>query len=224
MAKPCAVVGCRRAATRYSPHCEHHRTHARRHGHAEQLPLRAHEIEEHRAAVRAFMARHPKEEGWAIIGRRWKAVLAEAQGEIDARESGHATARHHYESAKALQRLAGRVEYETLLETALALLLHLEANPGRYRSDDAFRFQFARIMRRLAPITATGTAWDEARGRVRKTYRDWSPRLIRSFANRLLDAFGAAGIGLARRLKAAEARRQEEARRLADSLDRMVSA
>ena len=67
----------------------------------------------------------------------------------------------------------------------------------RFRSDDAFRTQLARRVRRLTDANAA-FYFDPVADKGKRVYRDLTPRAAKVFASWLAEALGGAGIHLAR--------------------------
>jgi hypothetical protein len=94
-------------------------------------------------------------------------------------------------------------------------------NPGRFRDDRALDFQCVRRVRGLSAVNA-GSHWDHKTRRMKRVYRDPSPRSVEVFAGWLRDAYGGAGLQLAdleaRTVVDREAAERAERQRLFDAI------
>jgi hypothetical protein len=115
--------------------------------------------------------------------------------------------RHEVKAAHELLRLAKGASAVDVTDTALAMYLMQDAEPRRFKSDQAFWTQLVRRVRGLAEVNA-GTYWDQESGKVKRVYRDTPPRVTAVMKGWLVEAFGGAGLHLAQL-----ERRDDEARR-----------
>ena len=84
-----------------------------------------------------------------------------------------------------------------MIETVLAVYVMQELDPRRFRSDPGFRFQLVRRVRALADVNA-GQRWDHKADKVRRVYRELTPRAVATIGQWLADALGGAGVQLGR--------------------------
>ena len=115
-------------------------------------------------------------------------------------------------------KLADEVAARDVWKTVVALYLLRRADPRRFRSDRAFQFQLQRRVRALAPISQ-GTYWDEKTGKVKKVFRDHTPRTLEQIGVWLQQLFGPVGVHFERLLD-----REEESKRKAAEDFRVVLA
>ncbi|AOG07193.1 hypothetical protein [Bosea sp. RAC05] len=114
-------------------------------------------------------------------------------------------------AASAVVKLADHVKAREVVEAVLGMYLMQDQEPRRFRSDEAFRVQLVRRVMRLSEVSAD--AWpDPNTGRVRRTYRDFSPGAASIIAGWLAEALGPTGLHLAKlELRDAERSQQERA-------------
>ncbi len=107
--------------------------------------------------------------------------------------------------------MAADVDARTVVETVLAMYVMGNDDARRFKSDDAFWFQLARRVRGLTDMNA-GSWYDHNTGKMKRVYRDTPRKVTLALAHMLGDAFGAAGIYLARLdQQEAEQRRKQHA-------------
>lgn len=188
---------CTEPATGDSTFCERHKRAQRRHGHAEQDGVTVSELKPFRVKVAARRAKNPTSPAWDLLAQRWALVAAHAAELSRTASEGQAGLKHERQAAGLITSLAVNVPAETVIEVALAMFILQETRPHRFKSDRAFDVQLARRVRGLAEVNA-GTYWDDKRGKVKRVYRDTPPRVLMNLATSLTDAFGVAGLQLAR--------------------------
>jgi hypothetical protein len=185
----CTVPGCTAPARNDHSHlCEAHRQRQRRHGHVRQQGIS-------KTTLRPYVAR-----ARAIIDQDATGQLSEALRQLHALLGDHA----RQSVADALSgrpgskwdRTAGRevakvVEATDPLDCAAlvaGLFLLRDEDPGRFVSEDGFRFQLARLFRAQTDL-AFGSYWDPATGGRKLVYRDLSPRATATLAGWVVEAF-----------------------------------
>lgn len=204
----------------YSTLCRQHKQAQRRHGSPTQSGVTTQELRPYVALVDARKTKNPTSEAWAILQGRWGVVVDSARSTLQRYAEGHASQRAAVQAAHHLCNLADNVDPWVVIRTALAMFILREQQPRRFTSDAAFDFQLVRRILRLAPTNA-GTYWDHKENRSRKVYRDVPPRVIRSLAAPLKEAFGAPGLMLAAKEREDALRGPEQRRRLADAMGEM---
>jgi hypothetical protein len=222
MTKHCAVAGCTSMTIGYSRLCRSHRATQVRHGHPLQTGVTGFELRPHLRMVESRQAKSPESPAWAIIKERWSRVVEQARQTIGLYASGMPSVRHQVQAAEQVRSIADVVPPDRVMQTALAMFLMLDAEPRRFRSDQAFTHQLVRMVRKLAP-TSHGSYWDPKTRRAKKVYRDLPPRTAAVLAPQLVEAFGAAGLQLAgveRRAKVDHA--AIERQRLADAIEALA--
>jgi len=93
----------------------------------------------------------------------------------------------------------------------------VESEPRRFASDAGFRFELVRRMRALAHVNA-GLAYSHKTGKVRRVYREMSPKAVAILGQWLADALGGAGLHLAKLDRDDEERRKTERAKLYEAL------
>lgn len=217
MPQTCAAPGCSENATGYSTLCRQHKQSQRRHGSPIQSAVTSHELRPYVALVDARKAKNPDSEAWAILQARWGVVLDASLATLQRYAEGHASPQFVVQAAHHLRTVADSVEPWGVIKTVLAMFILQDQHPSRFTSDDAFDFQLVRRVLRLAPSNA-GTYWDHKENRTKKVYRDVPPRVIKTIAGPLKEAFGAPGLMLAARERKDAQRGPDERRRLADAM------
>lgn len=215
--RPCEVAGCTamRGPRTYSPYCQSHRLAQTRHGHPQQTAITFHELAPFQATVRATMKRNPTSEVWSILRQRWARLVELAATELQARARGETFHKATVQAAETVTHVAQHADETKVLEVMLAVFVLDDANPRRFRSDEALRFALVRRLRHLAPM-ARGTYWNHRLQRVGSVYRDMPPRAARITGEWLVEVFGLAG------KMVAEAERKQKA--MADDRQRLINA
>jgi len=106
--------------------------------------------------------------------------------------------RHQRQACQEIVRVADHVEPDLAAETALALFVMQEQAPRRFLSDVAFWHQLARRVRGLTDVNA-GTWFDVNTGKLKRVYRDLPAKTTLTVGKALAEAFGTAGLMLARK-------------------------
>lgn len=213
MTRTCRAPGCGEpASTRFSLYCRAHKTRLRRHGAIDQEGVTEAALGPYRRLVRARVKRNETSPLWAQLEDRWATVVNHAKGIVAAHERGETGYSHERKAAHEVIKVAGDVEAKAVVETALALFLMEGEQPRRFRSDAAFRWQMVRRVRGLTDLNA-GTFYDHESGKVKRVYKDLTPRAVAVMGQWLADAFGGAGMHLAKmeerdREKAVSARQE----------------
>lgn len=196
MPRTCAVPGCPESTSGYSTLCRQHKQAQRRHGSPTQLGVTSQELRPYVALVDARKAKNPNSEAWSILQGRWGVVVDAARATLQRYAEGQVSQRPVIQTAHHIRNLADSVDPWEVISTAIAMFILQDQHPRRFTSDAAFDFQLVRRVLRLAPTNA-GTYWDSKENRSRKVYRDVPPRVIRTLAVPLKEAFGAPGLMLA---------------------------
>lgn len=197
MSKQCSVRQCSSTATGYGNLCERHKAIRRRHGHPEQSGVTVQELMPYRKRVKHRMDKNKGNFAWSILAQRWGMIIDAAKATEAEALSGKPFFSYEREANGELIKLANEVPVEVLVETVLALFLMQEDQPHRFKSDAAFDAQLARRARALTDSNA-GTYWDDKRKRIKRVYRDITPRTLAVMAQHLKAAFGVAGLYVAR--------------------------
>ncbi|PXW53688.1 hypothetical protein [Chelatococcus asaccharovorans] len=104
--------------------------------------------------------------------------------------------RHYRTAARELAKLGTSVEADTIVETALAMVVLQSFEPQRFKSDKAFRVQLSRRLRGLTDLNA-GLWYDHTTGKMKRAYRELSPKAAVIIAGIITQAFGPAGLRIA---------------------------
>lgn len=197
MAGLCRAPGCGKPATRYGHFCTTHKSRWRRHGDVGQVGITKEVLKPYVALVRARIVKNAGSPIWATCDARWLAIVNHARGIVGAVERGLPGNRSERVAASAVVKLADHVEPRAVVEVVLAVYLMQDQEPRRFRSDDAFRVQLVRRVMRLSEVSAD--SWQDQRtGRIRRAYRDFTPRAASIIAGWLTEALGSAGLHLAK--------------------------
>jgi hypothetical protein len=205
----CRVPGCHRRTSRWGAFCNTHKSRDRRHGDPNQETITSALLKPYLSLVKARIERNEGRPLWPLLEDRWKTLLDQCRGYLAMCESGAVFQKDQRRACQELSRLADYVEPRTVIETVLALFMMLDMEARRFRSDRSFRFQLARRVRGLADVNAS-QYYDHGSGRVKRVYRDLSPRATERLARMVADALGVAGLHLAR-LERQQAEKQQAA-------------
>ena len=96
-----------------------------------------------------------------------------------------------------------------MIQVLLAMYVMEELEQRRFRSDPGFRFQLVRRVRALADVNA-GTRYDYKSNKVRRVYREMSPRAVAMIGQWLADTLGGAGARLAKMEREDQERQDRE--------------
>lgn len=196
MSRPCAVDRCKEPSSGYSTHCESHKRTLRRHGHPEQKGVTLYELQPFIDRVAARHLKNPSNPTWSLLERRWEALTTHAETTLERYAAGSPALSYERQTAQQLISLRDSVDPQAVIKVSLALFAFSQQRPSRFKSDRAVGFQLARRVRALATLN-TGSHWSAKEGRVKRTYRDISPRVLDCLAASLTMAFGVAGLRLA---------------------------
>ncbi len=198
MNRPCRAPGCRVAASsRFAAHCPRHKAALRRHGDAEQRSITKGMLTPYLRMAKNRIDKNSKNSAWATLEARWSALVAHAEAIVAAYEAGRPSIRHERIAAFEIIKLARNVEPRRLLEVTSALVLMRELEPHYFKSDRSFWVQLSRRVRAEANVSF-GERWDHRTGRVRRMYRDLSPRAAIIVGRWLASTLGVAGLHFAR--------------------------
>ena len=96
-----------------------------------------------------------------------------------------------------------------------------EMETRRFRSDAAFRFQLVRRVRALGDVNV-GEYFDDETGKMKRVYREFSPRATTVMGQWIAEAVGVAGVRLARLEVQEEERTKSERMKLHQSLEELA--
>lgn len=217
MSRPCRVYGCAGHASRFGLYCPAHKSALRRHGHPEQDAITKAELKPYVAQVRRRVARNAENATWSHCEARWRAIVELARGVVAEAERGQAGNRHERSAAAEVVRLGAAIGAVEIMETVFALYLLQEAEPRRFRSDDAFLTQLVRRLRGL--VEANAEVWtNKATGQTKRAYRELAPRAAMIIARWVVTALGGVGVHLARLEARDKAEQQASRQELAEAM------
>jgi len=212
MARPCSAAGCSLPRSGdFSAYCNSHKTHLRRHGHAEQEAITKTTLRAYVETVRERIAANAENPGWAILEQRWAAVVRDAEARVASYRRGQPSFAHTVKAAEEVLLIAGEVSPRAILETVAGMLLMLDVDGRRFKTDRSFKAQVVRRVRALCASTAPAYR-DPRTGKARRAYREPGPRTVAILGGWLIEALGLAGTYIARREREdLEARRKQSA-------------
>jgi hypothetical protein len=197
MNRTCRVRGCGLpAASRFAAHCTVHKARIRRHGAADQQGITKADLAPHLKRVRSRIEKNQHNPAWITLDARWSAIVDRARQIETAYFAGRPGHRDERQAAHEVAKLAADVEPRAVVETVLAVVMMLEMEPRRFRTDAAFRTQLVRRVRALTDVNF-GERYHHATGRVKRVYRDLSPRAAAILGQWLVEALGGAGMHVA---------------------------
>jgi hypothetical protein len=124
-------------------------------------------------------------------------------------------------AAQEVVKLADAVPPREIVRTTLAFFMMNELEPRRFRSDKAFRTQLVRRVRGLTDLDV-GSWFDHQTGKTRRAYKELTPRAAMVMGQWLAQAFGGAGLHLARLEQTEADKKQSEQRAMHDALSRLM--
>lgn len=198
MARICRAPGCAtETSSRYSPYCGTHRGRLRRQGAIDQQGVTKTELASYQRLVRARIERNPDSAAWDRLDDAWLHIVAHAKDILAAERQGRAGVRHERIAAREVVTLGDAVPAREVVVCTLAMFVMWEMDQRRFRTDDAFRTQLARRVRRLTEANAA-FYFDPVADKGKRVYRDLTPRAAKVFARWLAEALGGAGVHLGR--------------------------
>lgn len=222
MLSMCAASGCGRpTASKFSNHCQAHKSALRRHGHPDQTGVTKAELKPYLGIVADWIARNANNPAWAKLEARWAAVQVHASGIVAASDHGRPCVAWEAQAAREVARLAVLVAPRDLLQVVAAMVVVQDVDPRRFRSDQAFRTQVVRRVRGLTEANAI-VSTDAVSGKARTTYSDLAPRATAVLGAWLIEAFGLAGTHIARKEREAREARQSAALALHADLEALA--
>jgi hypothetical protein len=222
MYRTCRAPGCReQAASRFAAACHAHRTAYRRHGAPDQKAITKAQLSPYLKLVKARVAKNPESIAWVTLDERWRALVDHARGILADYASGRAGSRFERAAAHVVAKLAEDVKPRDVVEVTAAMVVMQELDPRVFRSDRAFWFQLARRVRALTD-RHIGERWDNVRSRVRRCYRELTPRAALILGRWLAETLGIGGVHIARLHLAERQRQAEQRQKLHDALSRLA--
>src|SRR5262245_10895696 len=123
-------------------------------------------------------------------------------------------------AAREVVKLAQEVKPREVVEVTCAMMVMWIIEPRRFTSDDAFWVQLARRVRGLTDVNF-GERWDNVRRKVRRCYRELTPRANIILGQWLAQTLGVGGQHIARVQQAEWDRKAEEAQELREALAKL---
>lgn len=222
MNRLCGVRNCSSpTASRFAGYCHLHQANQRRHGHVDQRAVSKAQTKRYIATVRARIAKNAHNPAWTTLDERWRA-LVERANEIVARfERGAPCSRFEKIAAYEVVKLGGDVPPRAVVEMTLAMVLMRELEPRSFVSDGAFWVQVARRVRGLTDLNY-GERYIHSTGKVRRCYRELSPRAAIMLGRWLAETLGIGGLHIARLERADSEKAISERRSLHDALSNLT--
>lgn len=221
MTRYCQVPGCGlSAATRFATHCRSHRANLRRHGEVDQQAITKTHIKPYLKLTQSRIAKNAHSPAWTTLDARWRALVDHAQRVIAKYESGQPCSRFEKLAAYEIAKLGENVDTRTVVEMTIAMVMLRELEPRCFRSDRAFWLQLSRRVRGLTDLNF-GERYVHATGKVKRCYRELSPRAGIILGKWLAEALGIGGLHLARIEKEDAERRDASRRELANALSNL---
>jgi hypothetical protein len=154
-------------------------------------------IEPYLKRVRARIKKNEHSSAWVALDDRWRAIVERAQ-QIEATYfAGRPGNRDERQAAHEVVKLGGDVAARSVVEIVFAVVMMLEAEPQRFRSDQGFRTQLVRRVRALTDVNF-GEHYNHKTAKVKRVYRDLPPRATAIMGQWLAEALGGAGLHVAR--------------------------
>ena len=155
------------------------------------------------------------------MDNRWRVLVQQAQDIIAHFESGKAGNEYELMAAREVVKLAPEVSPRDVVEVVGAMIMMRIMEPRCFKSDAALWMQLARRVRGLTDLHV-GERWDHTRQRLRRRYRELSPKAALFLGHWLATALGIAGQGLAKAEQAERDSRANESRELKEALSKLV--
>ncbi len=198
MPRICRAPGCTAvASSRYSPYCNIHRGRLRRQGAVDQRAVTKTELASYQRLVQARIAKNPESPAWGRLDDAWAQLGDHAKGILAAERRGQAGHRPARIAAREVVTLGDAVPARDVVVCILEMFVMWEMDQRKFRTDDAFRTQLARRVRRLTEANAA-FYFDPVADKGKRVYRDLPPRADKVFASWVAEVFGGAGIQLGR--------------------------
>jgi hypothetical protein len=222
MDRTCQAPGCwAQAASSFAAYCRSHRTALRRHGAVDQKAISQAQLKPYLKLVKVRIAKNPDNQAWQTLDNRWRVLVQLAQDIIAHFESGKAGNKYELMAAREVVKLAPEVRPRDVVEVVDAMIMMRIMEPRCFKSDEALWLQLARRVRGLTDLHV-GERWDHTRRRVRRRYRELSPKAALFLGHWLAKALGVAGQGLAKAEQAERDRCAKESRELNEALSKLV--
>src|SRR5262245_29610238 len=221
MDRTCQAPGCgAQTASTFAAYCRSHRTALRRHGAVDQKAISKAQLKPYLELVKARIARNPDNQAWQSLDNRWRVLVQQAQDIVANVENANAGNRYELLAAREVVKLAPEVRPRDGGVVVGAMTMMRILDPHCFKSDEALWMQLARRVRGLTDLHV-GEHWDHTRKRLRRRYREPTPKAALLLGRWLAGVFGVAGQGLAKAELAERDRRAQESRELNDALSNL---
>jgi hypothetical protein len=214
----CRIPDCCNSTSRWGAYCNAHKSRKRRHGHPLQETITAADLAPFVKVVRARRLRNPEADAWRILAARWTVLMDCCQGIVDVYMSGVPGQGHQVQAAREVLMLSQHVEANDVIDVLMAMYLLQDARPKSFKSDVAFVHQIVRRVRGLTEVNA-GSWFDHSTGRVKRVYRELSPRTAVEMGALLVQALGAGGLHMVKLEHRDRDRKKAEAHELHRAMD-----
>ena len=172
--------------------------------------------------VKVRIAKNRHNQTWQTLDNRWRVLVQQAQKNIIAHfESGKAGNEYELMAAREVVKLAPEVSPRDVVEVVGAMIMMRIMEPRCFKSDEALWMQLARRVRGLTDLHV-GERWDHKRQRLRRRYRELSPKAALFLGRWLATALGIAGQGLAKPKRRSAIAAPTKAGELKEALSKLV--
>lgn len=196
MHQQCSIPGCRSVViARYSPLCQKHRQRLRRFGDPSQQTIHPRALAPHLMLLSKRQSDNADSAAWAILRRRWSAIVEQAQAAVSSAQEGEAFQRHRLAASRLILGVAGVADADLVARTCMAVVFHERSDPRRYASDRGLLFTMVRMFLRLNPA-GMGRYYCPKLKRTRSVRQDAPPKTVEVLAEQLNAAFGGAAAQL----------------------------
>ena len=187
----CRVPGCEKQRTGFGVYCGKHLRRKQRHGDPQQITIGKTDLRPYEAKVEKWLDRRPSELGWEPLKGIVSQLVQDAQDVVAEYENGKLSVRHIREASNDIIKAAHEAPkgQKAIVQTVTGMYAMLKDRPRSFVSHEGFLFQLARRVRGLAE-TNVATSWNHKEGRVKRYYRDASPRRMEALGKLLSGALG----------------------------------
>jgi hypothetical protein len=208
--KPCSVNGCPNSTGRFGGMCARHRQRKRRHGHQLQTSIKASDIKTQVGRVEQLIERDRSGKITAGLEKVVEVIQEYAEGITSDYDHGRPMVKHSVQAAKEVLTVFREFSSAKCASVVAGMYLFLEAEPHRFVSDRGFTFELVRRFRSISDANI-GLYEDNSSGRVRRAYKEISPRTIEQLGGMLIAGFNRF-VGHVRLVERRRAEREREAR------------
>lgn len=211
--KTCTAPGCTTTTVGYSQYCANHRATMNRHGHSEQTAVKRKELATFEGIVRKYLTFNPDAGAWDVLDQMWLEATREARKLVDAFSRGTPMSKHRLAAAREILKTDRDCDWKEVMAVVAAAWMLQETQPSRFKSDNAFRVQVARLVRQIVP--RGGNRYLDQKGIESKKAPYIAAKQSIAFGQILIEIFAPLGIRLLELEKAEDKRKQKMQRELA---------